>query len=379
MNGVPVARILGFEIRIHLSWIFIIAVISATVGSRMAAVDPATSVPVAWLIGLGSSLGFLVTVIVHELAHAIVARRHGSTQTTLVVQFIGSPALVDVRAATPRAEILTALAGPATSLAFAVVLTGAGLAGLLVPVAAIRSVAEALFIVGVLNAVLGAISLVPAFPLDGGRIVRAIGWSRTGDPRRGARIAAVVGRWIGRLLVVLGLAVILVADSTVDGIMLGLIGWFLGASARSAERWATLDELISGVTVGDAMEERTERLAPQLTLDTFAAGVLDGTVGPALAVVRDDELLGLVGAAQLRRIPRRDWPSTRTEDVMVGRAELPDTGTDESLTDAVERLRTTRLDALPVFDGAAFRGFLTRRSVAAALHRRAEARGVTLS
>lgn len=379
MSGVPIARILGFEIRIHVSWIFIIAVVSATVGSRMAAIDGATSVPVAWLVGLGSSLGFLATVVGHELAHALVARRHGSTQTTLVVQFVGSPAVVDVRAATPRAEVLTALAGPATSLALAAILAPIGLAGLMVGNEAIRAVADGLFIVGALSAVLGAISLVPAFPLDGGRIVRAIGWARTGDPRQGARLAGFVGRWIGRLLVVLGLAVILVADSTVDGIMLGLIGWFLGASARSAERWATLDELISDVTVGDAMEERTERLAPQLTLDTFAAGVLDGTVGPALAVVRDDELLGLVGAAQLRRVPRREWPSTRTEDVMVGRAELPETGPDESLTDAVERLRTTRLDALPVFDGAAFRGFLTRRSVAAALHRRAEARGVTLS
>lgn len=376
MSGVPVARILGFEVRIHLSWIFIVAIISVTVAGRYGALEPDAGPLMGWLIGVAASFGFLVTVVAHELAHAVVARRHGSEDRAISVHFIGSPAPVDVRAPTPRGELAVAIAGPVVSLVLGIVLIGLAVAGLASNLGGgVRAVSDILFTIGALDLVLGGLSLVPAFPLDGGRIVRAFAWSRSGDPRQGTRAAALVGRWMGRLLLVAGLGVILTGD-TINGVMLGLIGWFLDSSARSVDRWATLDALIADVTVDEAMEPDVETLAPQLTLDTFAGSVLDGTVAPALAVLRNDELVGIVGATQIRAVPRRDWPSTRTEQVMVGRADLPTTDPGDSLTEAVERLRRTRLDGLPVFDGAAFRGILTRRSVAAALHRRSESTGV---
>jgi Zn-dependent protease len=377
MNGVPIARIAGFEIRIHLSWIFIIAVISATVASRMGAAEPTTPAIGNWAIGIGASLGFLATVVLHELAHAVVARRDGSATNAVVVHFIGSPAAVDVRASGPRAEAAIAIAGPAVSVVLAIVLAGFAFPALTHPSAIVRGIADAAIIVAALDLILAAVSVVPAFPLDGGRLVRALAWARSGDPRQATRAAGSVGRWIGRALLVAGLVVIIVGE-TLDGIMLGLVGWFLGASARSVDRWVVLDELVAGLRVEEALEPELETLSPQLTLDTFAESVLDGSVGPALAVVRNDELLGMVGAAQLRRVPRRDWASTRTEEVMVARAELPTTGPDEGLAEAVERLRGTPLDGLPVFDGLSLRGILTRRSAAAAIHRRAETRGLTL-
>jgi Zn-dependent protease len=377
MSGIPVARIAGFEIRLHLSWVFIIAIVSATVASRLTAAEPETPALGSWLIGLGASLGFLVSVVAHELAHHVVARRDGAGGEVIVVHFIGSPAAVDVRASSPRAEAAAALAGPLVSLVLGIGLIVVSMPGLTAPSAIVRGLADAAFIVGALDLILAAISLVPAFPVDGGRLVRAVAWARSGDPRQGTRVAGAVGRWVGRVVLVAGLVVILAGD-TLDGIMLGLVGWFLGASARSVDRWLVLDELIAGIRVDEALEPRLETLSPQLTLDTFAQGVLDGSVSPALAVVRDDELLGMVGAAQLRRIPRRDWPSTRTEDVMVGRADLPLTEPGDALADAVERLRGTPLDGLPVFEGADLRGIFTRRSVAAALHRKAEALGMTL-
>jgi CBS domain-containing protein len=126
------------------------------------------------------------------------------------------------------------------------------------------------------------------------------------------------------------------------------------------------------------MEPKLETISPQLTLDTFAAQVLDGTLGPALPVVRDDLLVGIVGALQLRGVPQRDWSSTRTADVMVDVADLPLVGPEEALSEGLERLRTSRLDGLPVRDGAGLRGVLTRRSIAVALRARADLRGVTL-
>lgn len=377
MSGVPVARLFGIEIRVHLSWIFIIAIITVTVGGRLGTLQPSADATLAWLIGAVASLGFLATVVAHELAHALVARRTGLLVDAISVHFIGSPATVDIRAATPRAEAAVALAGPVTSLALGVPLIGVAVLGMTSGIEALQVVGDALFIIGVLDVVLAAVSIVPAFPLDGGRLVRAIVWARTGDERRGARAAGVVGRWVGWVLIGAGLVVILTGN-TVDGAMVGLIGWFLGASARSVDRWLLLEGLISGVSVGEAMEPKLETITPQLTLDTFASQVLDGTLGPALPVIRDDLLVGMVGALQLRGVPRRDWPKTRTIDVMVDVADLPLVGPEEALSDGLELLRSSRLDGLPVRDGTTLSGVLTRRSVSIALRARADLRGVTL-
>lgn len=376
MNGVPVARILGFEIRLHLSWLFIVAIVTVTVAGRISQFEPEVDPELSWAIGLFGSLGFMLTVIVHELAHAIVARRDGADTKVLVVQFVGSPSAVDVVARSPRAEAAVGLAGPLASLVIGLVLLG--LALVLLPIGgAAGPVADVLVIIGALNLLLAGISIVPAFPLDGGRVVRAIAWARTGSQRTGTRAAGVVGTWAGRVAIVVGLGVIVTGD-TLDGIMLGLVGWFLMAAARSVDRWLVLDDLVQGMSVGEAMEQQLETISPQLTLDTFAASVLDGTVTPALPVVLGDLVVGIVGATQLRAVAQRNWASTRTEDVMIGGDDLPTTRIDERLTDALERLRKSRLDGMPVLDGTVLRGVLTRRSIAALLHARAESRGQAL-
>jgi Zn-dependent protease len=377
VSGVPVARLFGIEIRIHLSWIFIVAIITVTVGGRLNVVEPTFEPMVAWIIGAVSSLGFLLTVVVHELAHALVGRRTGTPVGAISVHFVGSPAAVDVRATTPRAEVAVGLVGPLTSLAIGAVLIALSVGGLVVGSPLIVAGADVLFIIGGLNVVLGLISLIPAFPLDGGRVVRGIVWLRTGDERRGTRGAGQVGRWAGRFFLGAGLAVILTGD-TIDGAMLGLAGWFLMVSARSVDRWLVLDGLITGVTVSEAMEADFETISPQLTLDTFARSVLDGTVAPALAVLRDDRLVGMIGAGQLRGVPQKDWPSTRIADVMIDLAEVPTVDPGDLLSTGLERLRESHLDGLPVLDASGLRGVMTRRSIAAMLRARAELNGVVL-
>ena len=375
MSGVPVARLFGIEIRIHLSWIFIVAIITVTVGGRLNVVEPSFEPMVAWIVGAVASLGFLLTVVVHELAHALVSRRTGTPVDAISVHFVGSPSAVDVRATSPRAEIAVALAGPLTSLAIGAAVLVLSIGGLVVGGPLIEAAADVLFIIGGLDLVLGLISLIPAFPLDGGRVVRGIVWLRTGDERRGTKAAGQVGRWAGRFFLGAGLAVIL-ANDPVDGAMLGLAGWFLMASARSVDRWLVLDGLISGVRVGEAMEADFETISPQLTLDTFAHSVLDGTVAPALAVLRDDQLVGMIGAGQLRSVPQKDWPSTRIADIMIDLAEVPVIDPDDLLSTGLERLRESHLDGLPVLDASGLRGVMTRRSIAAMLRARAELNGV---
>jgi Zn-dependent protease/CBS domain-containing protein len=379
MSGLPVARLFGIEIRLALSWVFVIAIVTVTIGGQLRAIQPEAPELLAWVIGGMASLGFLVATVAHELAHALVARRVGMDVPVISVHFIGGPAVVDVRAPTPRGEAAVALAGPLVSLAIG---GGAVLIAFAVAAFGLNSVvaeliADVAFLVGSLCLVLAAVSIIPAYPLDGGRLVRAIAWARTGSDRRGAKAAGTVGRGIGWILIGSGLAVILVGEAG-NGVMIALIGWFLGASSRSVDRWLLLDALVSGVRVDEAMEPELDTIGPQLTLDTFGSQVLDGTLGPVLPVVRDDVLLGMIGSGQLRSVPQRDWPSTRTADVMIDAAELPSLRPDETLADGLERLRTSQLEGLPVLDGTKIRGMLTRRSIAVTLRARADLRGVSL-
>jgi Zn-dependent protease/CBS domain-containing protein len=376
VNGIPIARILGFEIRLHISWLFIVAIVTVTVQARLVDFQAGMDPLVSWAIGLIGSLGFLLTVIAHELAHAVVARRDGATTTALVVHFVGSPAPIDVIASSPRAEAAIAIAGPLTSLVLGVILVALAFASLAIGSSA-GPFADVFIIIGALDLLLAAVSIVPAFPLDGARLVRAAAWARSGDQRAGTRAAGIVGKYAGRVAIIFGLAIILTGE-TVNGIMVGLIGWFLMASARSVDRWLFLDSLIQGMSVGEAMEKDLATISPQLTLDTFAPGIIDGTVTPALPVLHDDVLVGIVGLAQVRAVAPRKWSSTRTEDVMVAKPEMPTASPNDRLTDALERLRESHLDGLPVLDGDTLRGVLTRRSIAALLHARAEARGQAL-
>jgi len=381
MNGVPVARILGFEVRLHVSWIFIVAIITVTVAGRITTYQPTIDPLLSWGIGLAGSVGFMFTVIGNELAHAVFARRDGMPGDVVVVHFIGAPAAVDVVATTPRAEAQIAVSGPLVSALTGIAVCAVAYA-LLVFGTTFEGIADVLVIVGALDLILAGVSMVPAFPLDGGRFVRALAWSRSHDMRTGTRVAGLVGRWVGRILLVFGFAVILAEAQTggelIDGVMIGLVGWFLMASSRSVDRWLVLDELVKGVSVGEAMEQQLETVTPQLTLDTFAASILDGTVGPALPVMSDDAVVGMVGASQVRAVPKKNWPSTRTMDVMVDRVSVPVAALDDQLTETLERLRISHLDGLPVLDGGTLRGVVTRRSIAAILHARADARGQVL-
>jgi Zn-dependent protease/predicted transcriptional regulator len=379
MNGVPVARILGFEIRLPLSWIFVIAIVTVTVASRLSPLVPGSTETFGWVVGVAASLLFLACVVVHELVHAVVARRDGAeTSVLVVVPVIGSAAAVDVIASSPRAEATIALAGPIASAALAGVAIAIGFAAAAIgPVA--EPVADTALVVAALNLLVAGVSLVPAFPLDGARIVRAVAWARTGDRRGGTRIAGVVGKYAGRVVIVIAFAVILVnQELTLDGVVIGLAGWFLLASARSVDRWLVLDDLIQGMSVGEAMEHDLATITPQLTLDTFATGLLDGTVTPALPVLDADEVVGIVGPAQVGAVARRNWSATRTAEVMVAPPDMPTARPEDRLSDALESLRRSHLDGLPVLDGSVLRGVLTRRSIAALLHARAESRGLAL-
>jgi len=366
MNALPIARLFGFEIRVHVSWAIILAVIGVTAATQATHVAPELGVTGGWIIGTVVAASFLVSALAHELGHALAARHVGLPGGPVIVYFFGGAATSRLETTRPRDEVLVAVAGPLVSLVAGAGFMTLALAGELAGSGSMFVIGRVALVIGVMNLLLGGVNLLPAFPLDGGRIVRGLAWARTGDSSRALTIAASSGRYLGILFATAGIVGILIVDS-LDGLMLAVCGWFIVSSASAIERSAAVDVMLEGISVADVMDHDVSGIPPGLTLDTFADQILDGSSQPSVPVLRGLDLLGMVGAKQVRRIRRDRWANTRAEDLMISGDALPSVGPETSLRDALDRFHRSGLDGLPVLEAGALTGIVTRRAVVKAL------------
>lgn len=373
MIGVPIARLFGIEIRVQVGWIIVLALIAVIAVDELHTVEPTLSEATRWVVAGLVSLGFFCSAVIHDLAHAIVARRRGAEVTSLAVSFFGGATPLDAAVPTAAGELAAAVAGPAASIGLAGVLGVVWLAaGSLAGSAEspLNLLAALMGVLVVLNLILGGVNLVPAYPLDGGRIVRAAIWLRTGSERTGWLSAAATGRLAGIIAVVVGLGAAIVGPTS-TGAMIALSGWFLFLSARTISDRLKVDSLIGGLHVEDAMERTPVTVQPGLTVDTLAAQLLDReSTMTAVPVVHDDVVVGMLGVREIRRLRPNKWATTRVEDVMTKPPRLPIVAARDTLIAALERLQRAGLDGVPVLDGETLVGVLTRRSVGQLLHER---------
>lgn len=371
-GGVAIARLFGIEIRISLGWAVLAAIVTVIGAEQAAVMTPGIGTPVQWVIGGAAALGFLVSVVAHELAHALVGRRCGVPSNSIRLGFVGGLAPMSIQARTPRDEIAIAVAGPLLSLAVALlVLPVAITAGLAGP--GLGAVAGGLALIGGLNLVLGLVSLVPGLPLDGGRVVRALAWSRSGDPDRAGRFTARVGRLFGWASVGVGFALALLGQVTAGLLVLSL-GWLVASGGRALDRRLDLEILLRGSTVAEAMLADGPRVRPNLTVDTFADRFQGPDAVTAVPVVEGDVVLGVIGARRLQRLGRRKFGTARASEVMATPPEAPFLAPGDALWDAVDTLNESGLDGMAVLDGGRFVGMVVRQSIAELIRRRQEER-----
>lgn len=367
VEGIPVARVLGIEVRISLAWVALLAIVLVVGAEQAGAVAPALDPATRWIVGAVVAVAFLVSVLAHELAHAVTARHRGVEPGPIVLGFVGGLAPLEIQAARPRDETAIALAGPVLSLVLALgalaasaVLTGGGLAGAL---------GSGLLVIGGLNLALACLSMLPGIPLDGGRVVRAVAWARSGDRDRASAVAAIVGRTTGWTLAGVGIVAALTVRP-IEGLMVLSLGWFLSTGARTLERRLAMARLLRGVAVGAVMERDVPKLTATLTLDTFADRFAGPEAVTSLPVIDEEAPLGVVGAGRLRRIARRAWATTRAAEVMSTPPGAPFLAPDDLLWEALETLQRSGLDGLAVVEDGRFAGMLTRRAVAEAIRSR---------
>lgn len=361
-------RLLGVEIRIDASWLIIAFLLTWSLADHYFPMAHAGWAPgVYWLMALLTSVLFFGSVLGHELAHSAVSRAYGMPVRDITLFIFGGAAHIEREPRRAREELLMALAGPAASLA------AGGLFGALWLVSR-GTIAPLHALAGWLawmNVALGLFNLIPGFPLDGGRVFRAIVWSITGNARQSARVAAGVGQMVAYGFIIWGVLAIF-GGNWANGLWIAFIGWFLSSAAADSRRALAVEDLLAGHTVREAMLTDCPRVSRRLTLDVVVEGTLVPSGRHCFPVVDEDRVEGLLTHARIDEVPRQRWKTTRVEDVMIPWTEVTPVGLDDELAGVVERMSAEGANQLPVVDDGRFVGMVASDSLLNFIRTRAE-------
>jgi Zn-dependent protease/CBS domain-containing protein len=308
-----VGRIIGIEIRIDSSWAVIALLITYSMYLRLDVLYPELQGGGAVALAILSAVLFFGSVLVHELAHALVSEARGIRVQDITLFLFGGATRARVESRGPRDEFLIALVGPLTSGLVA------GLFGILAGLGSGLLSSPLAGTFGYLawtNLLLAGFNLVPGFPLDGGRLLRSAIWKATGSLSRATRIASTAGQVVGWLLVAAGVASLLAGDLA-GGIWFAFIGWFLVQAARSSLQELQLQQLLGGVEAEDVMAADLRRIPPDLTLQQAVDHYFMRYNHSGFPVEEHRQTIGLLTLRGVRQVPREQWPTRRVRDHMV--------------------------------------------------------------
>jgi Zn-dependent protease/CBS domain-containing protein len=359
--GWKVGRLAGIDLSIHPSWLVIAFLITYSLAeSQFPRQFRGWTAEQYWVVAGGTALLFFASVLAHELSHALVARRFGLKVEGITLFIFGGATTIDTDSRTPREEALIALAGPATSLLIGGAMVAAGLAVDQPQLAALVGW------LGLVNVALGVFNLIPGFPMDGGRVLRALLWRLRGDRLVATQNAAWVGRLFAYVLVGLGVFIALQPGGIFSGLWLAVIGWFLSSAAEATLMQVGVEKRLRGVRVRDAMDPNPPAVSPNETVaDLVNERMLAGEDRSYLVRHDDGGLAGLVTLRDVRRLPRDDWPNARVTDIMTRFADLETIGPDAPLMDALRVIQSRVVAQLPVLEPETRvpLGLVTRRGI----------------
>jgi len=378
MDGsLRLGKILGIEIRLHYSWFLIFAIVTFFVYSYFGE-EYTTLVSLA--IGLLASLLFFSSVVAHELAHSVVAIRNGIPVRSITLFILGGVANITKEAERPKAEMLMAIAGPLCSLAIGLVFGSVWFAtgGLHEDATRFH---DLLFILAQVNVFLSLFNLLPGFPLDGGRVLRAILWQTTKNYRKATRIASIGGQVIGWLMVGAGAIVVILYFrmknpplDLFDGIWFAMVGWFLSSIAASSYRQVAWREAMKGITASSAMVSDFMTIPPGTSLMQLVRDYIQPNRYRSFVVATEDRFQGVVNIENIRKVPQKRWDLTTAESVMTPASKVITATPDEEGISIAEKMEEHRLDGIPVVRDGVVVGLVTRNSLARVMQMRAQFR-----
>lgn len=364
-------RIFGIEVGFNWSLVFVFILVAWSLATVLPGQVPGRPTVEYWTAGVIGAVAFYACLLAHELSHSLLARRYGVRVRGITLWLFGGVSQLEGEPERPTWEAAITAAGPLTSLALAVICYVLGLA--VFAVGGLRIVAFTLVWLAYINLILGLFNLIPAFPLDGGRLLGALLWWQSGSRQRGVHRAVQVGRLFAYAMIVFGF-VELFLGSLLNGVWIAFLGWFLLSAASAEERGAVAHEALRSLPVSAAMTSPAVTIPDWITVEQFVAEVAHGhpfTTYP----VHDPQgaVTGVVRLQDLVRWHAGDQRQQRLREVAIPIAEMPRARPDEDLTSVLDRVGADLQKRVLVYDGDQLVGIVSPADIARLLQQRRSA------
>jgi len=349
----------GIDIYINYSWliIFVFLIWSLATG-WFAVLYPGWSPALYWITSTIAALLLFVSVLLHELAHSVVARARGLSVKNITLFIFGGVSNIEQEPKSPGVEFQMAVVGPLVSI-----LLGALAYLLLLPLRGANTpVAAILGYLAITNILLGVFNLVPGFPLDGGRVLRSIVWKISGSLRTATRAATITGQVIAYLFILVGIWLFF-GGNVLNGIWIGFIGWFLLSSAQSANSQVMLQSMFQGVKVAEVMNPDPVIVPANISLQKLVDDYFLPRGLRSALVVQGDQLAGMITLGDIRHTAREQWTQTPVGSIMIPLERLHVVSPQQNLNDVLPLMVGGDVNQLPVTQDGGVVGIVTREAI----------------
>jgi Zn-dependent protease/predicted transcriptional regulator len=369
-SQIKLGKVFGIQIGLHFSWFLIALLIVLSLSAQFHARNPQWGDRVIVSMAVVTAVLFFISLLLHELAHSLVATSRGLPVREITLFALGGVSQIEKEPTSAKIEFWMAFVGPLTSAVIGAVCL------------AVRRVANApasnpfgemLYWLGYINLALAGFNLIPGYPLDGGRILRAIIWWNTGDVERSTRSAAKVGQAVAGVLIALGIFQFF-AGGGIGGLWIAFIGWFLMQAAGESYAAPALQRALAGVRVRDVMMRDSPLVDGWLNVQNFVENELLRTGRRFYMVEENGRVAGFVTLHEIKQIDRAKWPFTTLGDIMRPLDELCSVNPDAPLTSALESMTKHDFNQLPVLSDGHLEGVVSRTQVLNYLRTRTELR-----
>ncbi|MBA7628908.1 putative zinc metalloprotease Rip3 [subsurface metagenome] len=357
-SAISLGKVFGIQLRLHYSWFIIFALLT------VALVSPYWFSGVWWGIGIITCLLFFASVVAHELAHSLVGRANGIPVTSITLFFFGGVAMMAKEAARPSAELKMAAAGPICSAVIG------GICFLIWSFSPGMSLPVAIMVqwLMIMNFALAVFNLIPGFPLDGGRLLRATLWRSTGDFKRSTRIATRVGRGVGYSFIGGGIIIVVLSLfglspfglNWFSGVWIAFIGWFLQNAASASYRQTEWREKLQRFTAAQVMITNLPVVPPDITLGRLVEEYIFPTGHRFFTVANEGRFEGILTLDNIKSVSRQAWGVTQVKEVMTPPEGLKAAHPSQNALSVLEEMNENNIRQMPVVSEGRVIGLITR-------------------
>ncbi|KPK49884.1 MAG: hypothetical protein AMS22_13000 [Thiotrichales bacterium SG8_50] len=354
-NSFRLGSVAGIRIGVHYTWFVIFLLLSSLLYNSFSYQHPEWDKTIALLTAVITTLVFFASIVLHELGHSLVAIKRGISVRSITLFIFGGVAQTEKESESAQTEFLVAIAGPLVSFGLAALFFL--LAVWLSPVSEVAG--EAFEWLATINLMVAIFNMAPGFPLDGGRVFRALVWGFTGDAAKGMRWAVFAGKAVAYLLMGMGILAA-IQTNLLNGIWLFGIGWFLLVSAQASGQSFTINRVFQRTHAGDLMERDVPVVASTVSIADWVEDYVFAKGTRAFLVAEQGDIVGLITLSDCNKIPRERWQDTAVKMVMTPIASLHSVGIDTDITAVLQLMAAHSLNQVPVIDDSAIVGWIDR-------------------